>query len=205
MVTVVSQLQSDLAAAKSRLDVVESTTRTITNDLNELTGSVETKAEQAATDSLLELQQSALDELAATAVSQTSKFASVGDQLATLNTSIQDLNEAAEQTSAEQPAGINLVRNSDFTLGASGWEQPPGKLETVVWTDGLDVIVHRADETKHDAAASVVYKEDWGKSNLFPVDPKRNYEFSVWQVFVLLHHNYMYAPESLHKPACACP
>jgi hypothetical protein len=56
----------------------------------------------------------------------------------------------------EQAAG-NLVRNSDFTQGASGWLQPPAKTETALWIDGLDVIVHRTDETKHDEEADVVY------------------------------------------------
>jgi hypothetical protein len=47
-------------------------------------------------------------------------------------------------------------------------------------TEGLSILVQRADETKHDPGEQVVYRDSWSYTNPIPLDIHRNYEFSIW-------------------------
>jgi chromosome segregation ATPase len=148
LAAVVVGLQAEIVGLKSTVNALTANATSTADDLVGLKGAVAnntenlvglqtqvtSKAEKDATDTQIQSQQSALD---AQSASFSGLVDTVKDNLQVLNASLTELSASTPRLNDEQPPGINLVTNSDFTHPEnSEWIKNPSVVETAVWIDG---------------------------------------------------------------------
>lgn len=106
-------------------------------------------------------------------------FASPSVVVATLDDTYL-INSKIDQLSSSQSTTANMVTFSSFynPSNAWNWMTPPTDI-VASRLNGTTILAQRSQETNHNASLSVCYP-GWAKSNLVPVSPALQYEFSIW-------------------------